>query len=87
MQPGTASSPELTSLSTAELAGLVKARSVSSVEVVDAHLRRIEEINPLLNAVVQVDGARALRAAAAADAAVAAAIPVKSRFMGCSDRR
>jgi amidase len=76
MQPRTVSSTELTSLSAAELAGLVKARSVSSAEVVDAHLRRIEEINPLLNAVVQVDGARALRAAAAADAAVARGDPL-----------
>jgi amidase len=71
MLPRTASSTELTFLSTAELARLVKDRSVSSVEVVGAHLRRIDEINPLLNAVVQVDGARALRAAAAADDAVA----------------
>jgi amidase len=71
MQAKTASSSELTFLSTAELAGLVKARSVSSAEVVDAHLRRIDEINPLLNSVVQVDGERALRAAAAADEAVA----------------
>jgi amidase len=71
MQRKTFSPTELTFLSTVELAGLVKDRSVSSVEVVDAHLRRIDEINPLLNSVVQIDGERALRAAAAADDAVA----------------
>ena len=52
------------------LAGLIRARTVSSAEVVEAHLRRIEEVNPLLNAVVQLDGEQALRAAAAADAAL-----------------
>src|SRR5207247_1974856 len=35
------------------------------------HLRRIGEVNPALNAVVQLDEARALRDAAVADQAVA----------------
>ncbi len=61
---------ELVSLSAARLAELIRARAVSSAEVVEAHLRRIEDVNPLLNAVVQVDGDQALRAAAAADAAL-----------------
>jgi amidase len=40
---------------------------VSSVEVVDAFLQRIDKINPKLNAVVQVDHDRALTAARSAD--------------------
>src|SRR5689334_2301485 len=43
---------ELTELSLRELAGLIRGRRVSPVEVVEAHLRRIERINPRLNAIV-----------------------------------
>ncbi|MBC7911520.1 MAG: amidase [Pyrinomonadaceae bacterium] len=43
---------ELTTQSLTELAGLIRARKVSPVEVVEAHLRRIERLNPQLNAVV-----------------------------------
>jgi Asp-tRNA(Asn)/Glu-tRNA(Gln) amidotransferase A subunit family amidase len=39
-------------LSAAELAGRIRARAVSPVEVAEAHLRRIERLNPRLNAVV-----------------------------------
>ncbi|MFF7213010.1 amidase [Streptomyces sp. NPDC008238] len=49
-----------------ELAELIRAGKVSSVEVVQAHLDRIEAVNPRLNAIVTlVDGA--LEAAKAAD--------------------
>ncbi|MEU1616624.1 amidase [Streptomyces sp. NPDC005722] len=49
-----------------ELAELIRAGKVSSVEVVQAHLDRIEAVNPRLNAIVTlVDGA--LAAAKAAD--------------------
>ena len=43
------------------LAEAVRAKELSSLEVVEAHLRRIEEVNPKLNAVVQLraDQARA----------------------------
>lgn len=43
---------DLTSLSLSELSKLLQLRAVSPVEVVEAHLRRISEINPGLNAVV-----------------------------------
>lgn len=43
---------ELTSQSAAELAELMRTKAVSPVEVVEAHLRRIEEFNPQLNAIV-----------------------------------
>jgi fatty acid amide hydrolase 2 len=57
--------------SACEIARRVAAREVSAVEVVDVHIRRIEEVNPALNAVVadRFDDAR--REAAAADARAA----------------
>ncbi|HEX5707512.1 MAG TPA: amidase [Pyrinomonadaceae bacterium] len=45
-------SEELTRLSASRLAALIRRREVSPVEVVAAYLRRIEKLNPLLNAVV-----------------------------------
>src|SRR5438105_5672055 len=57
-------SEELTTKSATELASLIRSREVSPVEVIDAHLRRIEQINPSLNAIVTlaedaIDRARA----------------------------
>lgn len=43
---------ELTTKSVTELAALIRSRSISPVDVVEAHLRRIEDINPSLNAIV-----------------------------------
>lgn len=45
-------SEDLTSKSASELAELIRRRAVSSVDVVEAHLRRIEQFNPKLNAIV-----------------------------------
>lgn len=53
------------------LAGAIRSRQVSATEVVEAHLRRIESVNPTLNAVVQVRGDEALQEARRADAAIA----------------
>jgi amidase len=47
-----------------ELAGMVRAGEVSASELVQLSLDRIEELNPRLNAFVDVDGERALAAAA-----------------------
>jgi amidase len=55
-----------------ELAALVRSRQVSARELLDAHLDRIERINPSLNAVVTLDADGARAAADAADAALAA---------------
>lgn len=58
-----------------ELAELIRTRKVSSVEVVQAHLDRIEATNPRVNAIVTLaDGA--LDAAKDADADLAAGVPV-----------
>lgn len=53
------------------LAALIAAGEVSSREVVRAHLDRIAEINPQVNAIVTLRADEALRAADAADAQVA----------------
>ena len=63
---------ELWRLSANELAELISTRQASSREVIEAHLRRIEAVNPKLNAVTLVLGEQALEAAEAADRAAAA---------------
>ncbi|HEU4920047.1 MAG TPA: amidase family protein, partial [Candidatus Limnocylindrales bacterium] len=62
---------ELWRLSAIELAEAVRSGQVSSQDVIEAHLRRIEAINPVVNAVVIVMADEALAAARAADRAVA----------------
>ena len=54
-----------------ELARLVRSRAISAAELVEAHLSRIDALNPSLNAYVGIDADRALRDARAADAALA----------------
>lgn len=53
--------------SAGELAKMIRAREVSSREVVDAHLQRIEQVNDHLNAVTIVLSDSAVKAAEAAD--------------------
>jgi amidase len=50
-----------------ELTRLMRTRELSAREVTEAHLARIEAVNPRLNAVVTLTAERALREAAAAD--------------------
>ncbi|GAC66349.1 Asp-tRNA(Asn)/Glu-tRNA(Gln) amidotransferase subunit GatA [Gordonia soli] len=63
---------DLTGLSAADLADKIASREVSSVEVTQAHLDRIAEVDDQLGAFLHVSGAEALVAAKAADDAVAA---------------
>jgi len=65
-----APSRDLLSNSVVSLASAIRRRKVSSVEVVDAYLRRAEALNPILNAVVQLNATAARAAAAAADRAL-----------------
>ena len=58
---------ELWKRSAKELAALIASKQVSSAEVVDAHLARIEAVNPKVNAVVRVLADAARSDAAAAD--------------------
>lgn len=60
---------DLTGLGAADLARLIRGGSASSEEVVRAHLERIDSVNGLLNAVVQLAADQALAAARRADAA------------------
>ena len=62
---------ELTHVSATTLARMIREREVSSEEVVDAHLRRIDAVNPRLNALVAPAAERAPAEACAADAALA----------------
>lgn len=62
---------DLWRMSATELAVAIRARQASSREVIEAHLRRIEEVNPAINAVTVVLADQALEAAAAADRAAA----------------
>ncbi|MEU6479111.1 amidase [Streptomyces sp. NPDC047017] len=67
---------ELFHLDATALASRVRTRRMSAVEVMRAHLERIEAVNPKLNAVVAVLAEQGLAAARVADAAVAAGEPV-----------
>lgn len=60
----------LTRLSASEMAQIIRDKKVSPVELVRAHLERIERLNPQLNAFVMVDAERALATAQRAEAAV-----------------
>jgi amidase len=62
---------ELWSMGAQELAGTIRTKQASAREVIEAHLRRIESVNPAINAVVIVLGEEALEAADAADRAIA----------------
>jgi amidase len=55
-----------------ELAWAIRSRQASSREVIDAHLRRIEAVNPAVNAVTILLADQALEAARAADLTVGA---------------
>lgn len=59
-------------LSARELTRLMRTRELSAREVTEAHLARIEAVNPGVNAVVTLTAERALREAAAADDRLAA---------------
>ena len=63
------SSVELTSAPAEQLARLIRDGEVLAVDVVEAHLERIADVNRTLNAVVQIDSERALNFAKAADRA------------------
>lgn len=56
--------------SAAALAALVADKEVSPVEVIEAHLTRIAEVNPAVNAIVELLDAEARTAAKAAETAV-----------------
>lgn len=73
----TTTAAELWRMGATELAAAIRTKQISSREVIEVHLRRIDAVNPQLNAVTVVLGEQALQAADAADrtAAVGGALP------------
>jgi amidase len=67
---------DLCFLQATELARLIRARQVSCLEVMQAHLAQIERLNPLANAIVTLLPERALAAARAADEALVRGEPI-----------
>ncbi|MFZ0299969.1 MAG: amidase family protein, partial [Candidatus Sulfotelmatobacter sp.] len=61
---------ELTFLPAVLMAKQIREKKISPVEVVEAHLKQIEKLNPKLNAFAHIDAERARRAARAAEAEV-----------------
>ncbi|MFF1946058.1 amidase [Rhodococcus qingshengii] len=60
-------SDELCTLTAVEQADLVRRREVSAVELLEAHLDRVDRLNPTVNAIVTRDDEAAYRAAREAD--------------------
>jgi Asp-tRNA(Asn)/Glu-tRNA(Gln) amidotransferase A subunit family amidase len=67
---------ELTFLSAVEMAARIRCKELSPVELLEAHLTRIEKLNPKLNAFIQVDTDRAKDHARAAEVAVSKRSPL-----------
>jgi amidase len=66
---------EILGFSATRQARLVRQRTISSVELVQAHLARIATVNPSIHAVIEVFAEPALAAAQAADRAIAQGAP------------
>lgn len=64
--------PNLTNLTAAQLADGIKSKEYSAVEVAQAHLDRISDVDPKLNAFLHVDSVGALARAKAVDEKLAA---------------
>ncbi len=67
---------DLAECSATRLAALIRAKEVSAVEALGAHVDRIERLNPALNAIVTLDLERALGQARAHDHALARGEPL-----------
>lgn len=67
---------ELWRMGAAAIARAIREKQVTSREVVEAHLARIEQVNPAVNAITEVLSDAALEAADGADRLVAAGEPI-----------
>ena len=67
---------DITTASATQLTGALRRQSISSRELLDEFLTRIEHVNPALNAVVTLDVEAARQAAARADEATARGVDV-----------
>lgn len=61
---------DLTYFAAAEMAEMIRSKRISPRELVRAHVDRVQELNPRLNAIVHLDRERALEQAQAAEQAV-----------------
>lgn len=68
---------DITTLSAYELAQLIQKKEISPVEVTDAYLRKIEELNPQINAITSFDPVRAMKDAHDAENVLMARVPAK----------
>ena len=68
LRPTIAQSTDVTGLTVKQASDLLRRKSVSSLELTQACLRRIEEYNPILNAVITVTPEQALATARELDA-------------------
>ncbi|MDP9227270.1 MAG: amidase [Actinomycetota bacterium] len=68
---------EIWQLGAVGVARLIRERELSSIEVVDAFLRRIEVVNPTINAVIVLSEERAMDEARSADADLARHRPLR----------
>src|ERR1700720_2542128 len=64
LRGGAVTDPDLMFRPASDLAGMVRSGEISARELVETSLERIEELNPALNAFVEVDDERALATAA-----------------------
>jgi amidase len=69
-------SGEICSMTAVDLAGRVRRKELSATEVMEAHLTRIEAVNPKVNAIVTLLPEEAMEGARAADEALARGLPV-----------
>jgi Asp-tRNA(Asn)/Glu-tRNA(Gln) amidotransferase A subunit family amidase len=67
---------DLTFLSAVVMAEQIREKKLSPVELVEAHLAKIEKLNPTLNAFVHIDAERARQQARAAETAVSSGKPL-----------
>ena len=73
---------ELAFKSATELAGMIQAKEISALELLEHYLERVERYNPDLNAVIVLDVERARARAKEADAALARG-ELWGRFTAC----
>lgn len=73
---GDMTTSEICDLSLVEMARALRERRLSATEALQAHLERISEVNPVINAICTLDAEGAARAAAAADDLAAAGGPL-----------
>ncbi len=69
--------PDIPFLSLAELAGFIERKEITPVDAVEAYLKRIEDVNPKLNAFIRVLKEQALQEAASATSEI-----VNGRYLG-----